>query len=94
MRTAAVHEGDPNFDSVLGRTMKAYEKDLMENIYSKNITLEAIKKMDMGEYAKVREQLMGTAKGWREEEAVNHTCMWCGTQVSGDIDAHEAECGA
>lgn len=94
MRTAAVHEAMPDFDSVLSRTMKAYEKDLMDNVYAKNITLEAIKKMSMSDYAKVRGDLLNTAREQREEEAVQHTCMWCGTEVSGDIDAHEAECGA
>lgn len=54
---------------------------------------EALKKMDMADYAKVRQELLGKAEEWREQEVVQHTCMWCGAEVSGDIDAHEAECG-
>lgn len=89
-----MHEGDPDFNGLLSRTMKAYEKDLMDNIYAKNVTLEAIKKMSMSDYAKIRGQLLGHAEERNEETVVAHTCMWCGTEVSGDIDAHELECGA
>lgn len=67
-----------------------------------NLTADEIRAMPMEEYAKIRGKLLDYGRDrlredWKkvqEENAVSHTCMWCGEVIEGDLEAHEEECGA